>query len=164
MKAKSFKENNGLFKSIFKSIFIAYFILILHLILVASLGVIIIFFRGIINYMPWILFGGIGIVLFSAFYFYRKMKKEGRSLKEMMNSPVFRGREVEISFLGGMASLKVGKPAQNSIDYYPNEIKQLESPEAARLRELNELVRLFENNLITLDEYNQAKKHIFSSN
>lgn len=164
MKAKSIKESNGLFGSIFKSIFIAYFILVLQLLLVAAIGVLIIFFRGIVNYMLWILLGGTGIVLFLSFYLYRKMKKEGRSLKEMVNSPVFRGREFEVSFLGGMASVKVGKPAQPLIDYYPNEIKQLEAPEAGQLRELNELVRLFENNLITLDEYNQAKKHIFSSN
>jgi hypothetical protein len=92
------------------------------------------------------------------------MKRERKTLKEMMNSPMFRGREVEISFLGGMASLKVGKPRQPLIEHYPGDIKQLEDPDTLHLRELNELVRLFENNLITLEEYNQAKKQIFSSN
>ena len=160
MKANGAKESNG----VIKSIFLAYFILILHILLVAGLGVLIIFFRGVVNYMLWIFIIGTGIIIFSAYRFYRKMKREGKTLKEMMNSPMFRGREVEISFLGGMASLKVGKPTQTLIEHYPEQIKQLEDPEAVHLKELNELVRLFENNLITLEEYNQAKKQIFNSN
>jgi hypothetical protein len=82
----------------------------------------------------------------------------------MMNSPLFKGREVEISLLGGLASLKVGKPRHLLLENYHGEIKQLEDPDSVRFKELNELVRLFENNLITLEEYNQAKKQIFNPN
>jgi hypothetical protein len=160
MKANSVKENNG----IIKSVFIAYFILLLHILLLAGLGVLILFFRGFVNYMLWIFLAGTGIIIYSTFRFYRKMKKEGKTLKEMMSSPLFRGREVEISLLGGLASLKVGKPRQLLLEDYHSEIKQIEDPETIRLKELNELVRLFENNLITLEEYNQAKKQIFSPN
>ncbi|HSM47780.1 MAG TPA: hypothetical protein VK872_08200, partial [Draconibacterium sp.] len=158
MKVNSVKENNG----VIKSVFIAYFILLLHILLLAGLGVLIIFFKGIVNYMLWIFLAGTGIVIFSAYRFYRKMKKERKTLKEMMNSPLFRGREVEISLLGGLASLKVGKPQNLLLENYQGDIKQLEDPETMRLKELNELVRLFENNLITLEEYNQAKKQIFN--
>jgi hypothetical protein len=160
MKVNSVKENNG----VIKSVFIAYFILLLHILLLAGLGVLILFFRGIVNYMLWIFLAGTGIIMFSAYRFYRKMKKEGKTLKEMMNSPLFRGREVEISLLGGLASLKVGKPRNLLLENYHSEIKQLEGPDTVRLKELNELVRLFENNLITLEEYNQAKKQIFNPN
>ena len=160
MKVNSVKENNG----VIKSIFIAYFILLLHILLLAGLGVLIIFFRGIVNYMLWIFLAGTGIIIFSAYRFYRKMKKEGKTLKEMLNSPLFRGREVEISLLGGLASLKVGKPHNLFLENYQGDVKQLEDPDTMRLKELNELVRLFENNLITLEEYNQAKKQIFNPN
>jgi hypothetical protein len=160
MKANSVKQNNG----VIKSVFIAYFILLLHILLLAGLGVLIIFFRGIVNYMLWIFLAGTGIIIFSAYRFYRKMKKEGKTLREMMNSPLFRGREVEISLLGGLASLKVGKPRNLLLENYQGDIKQLEDPDTMRLKELNELVRLFENNLITLEEYNQAKKQIFNPN
>jgi hypothetical protein len=160
MKVNSGKENNG----VIKSVFIAYFILLLHILLLAGLGVLILFFRGIVNYMLWVFLAGTGIIIFSAYRFYRKMKKEGKTLKEMMNSPLFRGREVEISLLGGLASLKVGKPRHLLLENYHGEIKQLEDPDAMRFKELNELVRLFENNLITLEEYNQAKKQIFNPN
>lgn len=160
MKVNSVKENNG----VIKSVFIAYFILLLHILLLAGLGVLIIFFKGIVNYMLWIFLAGTGIIIFSAYQFYRKMKKEGKTLKEMMNSPLFRGREVEISLLGGLASLKVGKPRNLFLENYQGDVKQLEDPDTMRLNELNELVRLFENNLITLEEYNQAKKQIFNPN
>jgi hypothetical protein len=160
MKVNSVKENNG----VIKSVFIAYFILLLHILLLAGLGVLILFFRGIVNYMLWVFLAGTGIIIFSAYRFYRKMKKEGKTLKEMMNSPLFKGREVEISLLGGLASLKVGKPRHLLLENYHGEIKQLEDPDSVRFKELNELVRLFENNLITLEEYNQAKKQIFNPN
>jgi hypothetical protein len=160
MKAKKVKENNG----VIKSIFIAYFILLLHILLLAGIGVLVLFFRGIVNYMLWVFLAGTGIIIFSAYRFYRKMKKEGKTLREMMNSPLFRGREVEISLLGGLASLKVGKPQYLALENYHDEIKQLEDPDTMRLKELNELVRLFENNLITLEEYNQGKKQIFNLN
>lgn len=160
MKENSIKENNG----VIKSVFIAYFILLLHVLLLAGLGVLILFFRGIVNYMIWVFLIGTGIIIFSAYRFYKKMKREGKTLKEMMNSPLFRGREVEISLLGGLASLKVGKPRHLLLENYHGDIKQLEDPETLRLQELNELVRLFEKNLITLEEYNQAKKQIFNLN
>ncbi len=160
MKVNSVKENNG----VIKSVFIAYFILLLHILLLAGLGVLILFFRGIVNYMLWVFLAGTAIIIFSAYRFYRRMKKEGKTLKEMMNSPLFKGREVEISLLGGLASLKVGKPRHLLLENYHGEIKQLEDPYSVRFKELNELVRLFENNLITLEEYNQAKKQIFYPN
>jgi len=161
MKVNNVKESNG----VIKGVFIAYFILLLHILLLAGLGVLILFFRGIVNYMFWIFIAGTGIIMFSAYRFYKKMKKEGKTLKEMMNSPLFRGREVEISLLGGLASLKVGRPRHLLLENnYHDEIKQIESPDDIRLKELSELVRLFENNLITLEEYNQAKKQIFSPN
>jgi len=160
MKLNSVKENDG----VIKSVFIAYFILLLHILLLAGLGVLILFFRGIVNYMLWIFLVGTGVIIFSAYRFYRRMKKEGKTLREMMNSPLFRGREVEISLLGGLASLKVGKPRHLLLENYHGEIKQLEDPDSVRFKELNELVRLFENNLITLEEYNQAKKQIFNPN
>jgi hypothetical protein len=161
MNLNSVKENGGLLKSVF----IAYFILVLHVLLLAGIGLLILFFRGVVNYMLWIFLGSSALIIFSMYRFYRKMKNEGKTLREMMNSPVFRGREVELSFLGGLASLRVGKPEQPLLEHhagYAGETRRLEDPESVRLKELNELVRLLENDLITLDEYNQAKKQIFS--
>ena len=159
MKIEGIEENKGMFKGVF----VAYFILILHVLLLAGLGLLILFFRGVVNYMLWIFLIGGAIIFFSAYRFYRKMKREGKNLRDMMNSPVFRGREVEVSLLGGLASLKVGKPEHDLIEYRPDEIRRLEDPESVRMRELNELVRLLESDLITREEYDQAKKGLFDS-
>ncbi len=93
------------------------------------------------------------------------MKAQGKTLGEMLRSPVFRGREVEVSFLGGLASVKVGQsktPPLLDADVV-NPSNQLEDPETVRIRELSELARLLENDLVTLDEFNEAKKMLLKS-
>ena len=85
---------------VFKSIMAAYAILILHVLLIAGMGLMVIFFRGIIQYMIWIFLGGALLLLGSGYYFYRKMKAEGKTLRETLQSPMLNGRAVEISFLG----------------------------------------------------------------
>ena len=148
----------------FKSVLMAYFILVLHVLLIAGLVVLVIFFRGIINYMLWIFIGGAVVILASGYHFYKRMQRDGKTLGEILSSPRLSGRTVEVSVLGGLASFKIGKsdniPALTSESTGQHQ-PQLEDPETIRLRELTELVRLLENNMITLDEYNKAKKQIF---
>ena len=150
----------------FKSVLIAYFILVLHVVLVAGLVMMVIFFRGILNYMIWIFLGGLIAIIVSGYYFYKRMKMEGKTLQEILNTYRHSGRSVEVSFLGGLASLKIGgeyhnPPALNSNS--SGNLKQLEDPESIRYKEFSELVRLLEHNLITLDEYNKFKEQIFKS-
>ncbi len=150
----------------FKSVLMAYFILVLHIVLVAGLVLMVIFFRGIINYMIWIFLGGLIAIIFSGYHFYKRMKMEGKTLREILNTYRNDGRSVEVSFLGGLASLKIGgehhhPPALNSNS--SGRLKQLEDPESIRRKEFSELVRLLENNLITLEEYNKFKEQIFKS-
>ena len=123
----------------------------------------VIFFRGIIQYMIWIFLGGMLLLMGSGYYFYRKMKAEGKTLREMLQSPMLNGRAVEISFLGGIASVRLGRnerlPAlEGNSDMA---LKQLDDPGSSRVKELNELAHLFKNKLITLDEYEQAKQQLF---
>ncbi|MEW6258877.1 MAG: hypothetical protein AB1547_03125 [Thermodesulfobacteriota bacterium] len=149
-----------------KSVLMAYGILILHLILIAGLGLLVLFFRGFIEYMIWVFLGGSTALAISAYRFYKRMKQEGKTLKEMLSMPMFRNRTVEISLLGGIASLKLGKPQQ---DPEPERIEsayigthhQIEDPVTARVRELTELARLLESDLITLEEFNQVKGELF---
>ena len=150
----------------FKSVLMAYFILVLHVVLVAGLVLMVIFFRGIINYMIWIFLGGLIAIIASGYHFYKRMKMEGKTLQEILSTYRHSGRSVEISFLGGLASLKIGgehhsSPALNSNS--SGYLKQLEHPESIRNKEFTELVRLLEKNLITLEEYNKFKEQIFKS-
>lgn len=159
--AKAPKESDG----IFKSVAAAYAILLLHVLLIAALGVMVIFFRGIVNYMLWIFLGLALLIGISAFFFYRYMKAQGKSLRDTLNSPVFNGRPVEISFLGGLASFRLGSESNTTLldagGYHHQ--KQLESPEAVQVRELGELAHMLDTNLITLDEFEMLKKRIMNS-
>lgn len=151
---------------LFKSVMVAYFILVLHVILLVGLGFLVFFLRGLAQYMHWILLCGALGILGSGYWFYRKMKAEGQSLRDTLNSPVFRDRSVEVSLLGGMASFRVG----HSGDRQPllpaggeNRPQQLEWSEDNQVHELTELARLLKGGLITPDEYEQAKQRIFKT-
>lgn len=162
MRAKK-KEGDGLVKSVL----LAYFILALHVLLIAVMAVLVIFFRGVVNYMLWIVLGGIAIVGLSAFFFLRRMRAEGKSLREMLKNPVFSGRSVEVSLLGGMATVKLGQPTHAPAIGHDEtlDVPRLEDPDASRNRdvsELAELARLLEKDLITVDEFNKAKRQLLN--
>lgn len=156
------KKNNS--DGIFKGILAAHLILLLHLILFAALGFMVVFLSGMMQYMFWIFLGGMAIVGLSAYLFYRRLRKEGKSLKETLRSPLFRGRNVEVSLLGGMATLKLdqdGSRPDKAIETGRTQAPlQLEDPDTARIREINDLARLLEKELITLDEFNKAKQRL----
>ncbi len=156
------KEGDGLFKGVM----VAYLILVLHVVLLVGLGFLVFFFRGIVNYMLWIFLFGALLILVSGYWFYRKMKAEGQSLRDTLNSPMFRNRTVEVSLLGGMASIRVGnngeqQPLLPGSEEAPPE--QLEWSGDNQLHELTELARLLKSGLITLDEYEQAKQKLFKT-
>jgi len=149
----------------FKSVLLAHLILVLHVFLIVFMVLLVIFFRGIINYMIWIFLAGSAVIIASGYRFYKRMKEEGKTLREMLNSPYYGERSFEVSFLGGLASFKVGNPNNANLleNNGPNPVRQLEDPDTVQIRELNQLARLFENNMITLDEFNQFKKKIIKS-
>ncbi len=149
-----------------KSVLMAYFILVLHVILMAALVLMVIFFRGIIDYMIWVFIGGLIAIIVSGYHFYSRMKREQKTLREILNTPRFNGRSVEISFLGGLASFKIGSanPNMPALENHASvSLPQLEDPESVRKKEFSELVRLLEKDLITLEEYNKFKKEILKS-
>jgi len=155
------KEDDGLVRSVL----LAYFILALHVLLIAGVAILVLFFRGVVNYMLWIFLGGIAVISLSAFYFMRRMRAEGRSLGEMLSNPMFNGRSVEVSLLGGMATVKLGQQSHPPAIGHDAaiDIPRLDDPHASRSGEvakLAELARMLEKDLITVDEFNQAKQHL----
>ena len=100
------KKSDGLIKSIV----LAHVVLILHLFLFALLGLLVTFLSGVMHYMTWILLGGMVLVALSAYLFYRRLRRQGKSIGEALRSPEFAGRSMEISLLGGMATLRLGEP------------------------------------------------------
>ncbi len=150
--------------SVVKSIFLAYFILLLHVGLLAAMGILVLFFGGIVKYMVWILLGGGVLLAGSGYMLIRYFKKESMSLSKILMMPEFRGKNVEVNVLGGLASVKITSSGENAPvlghDGHPT-LRRIESPETRRVRELTELARLLEKDLITPDEYYRAKQELF---
>jgi hypothetical protein len=80
------------------------------LLLFAALGILVVFLSGVMQHMLWILLGGMAVVTLSSYLFYRRLRREGKTLGEILRSPIFEGRSVEVSLLGGMATLKLDHP------------------------------------------------------
>lgn len=168
MASKKKKEKKA--EGLFKGVFMAYFILLFHLLLLVGLGGMVLFFRGFVEYMLWIFLGVTAIILGSGIYFFLRIRRGQKSLGEALNSPTFRDRSVEVSLLGGLASLRVGAPTGRTEPAGPmlegattDPRLQLEDPNSMRIRELNALARLLEDDLITREEYNKAKQQLFNS-
>jgi hypothetical protein len=162
MKSTNKKESNGLMKSIFA----AHLILVLHIMLIAGLGCLILFFRGIVQYMLWIMIIGSVAIFVIGYLLRRKMINEGRQLRDMLSLPAFSGRTIEVSILGGMASLRLENPDNSMADHHlslPDKTGHLIDTDSYKLRELTELADLLSKNLITLDEYNRFKTKLIDS-
>ena len=159
------KKNNEK-EGLFKGVMVGYSILILHVVLIAAIGMLVFFFGGVVQYAGWILLGGMAIILGSGYYFYRKIKKQGKDLKEMLRVPLLSGKSVEVSVFGGLASLKVGPSQDRSLLDKGNgsTVPLLEDPTKDDLTELKELAKLLRDGLITREEYEVAKQKLFGKN
>lgn len=148
------------------SLFLASAILVFHLILIAGLSVLVLLLHGIVNYMAWILLGGFSLATGSVYLLFRYMKQGGgKALQKIISLPEFKGKNIEINFFGGIASLKIRNENIEKEMIESNLVpssRQIEDSQAMRYRELTELARLLEKKLITPDEYYQAKKVLFN--
>jgi hypothetical protein len=151
------KTNTGLFKAIMMS----HVVLVLHLLLFAGIGLVVAFVGGVMQYMIWILLAGMIVVALSGYLIYRRLRREGRSIADALRLPMFRRRNVEVSLLGGFATMRLesGHP-DAAIEESSRTPMQLEDPETARIREINSLAQLLEKKLITPDEFDMAKQRL----
>ena len=146
-----------------QGVLLAYFILFLHIILIMALGVLVIFFRGFLYYIGWILAGSLVLGVGFGYFIYMRMKQDGKTLKSMLNVPKLNGRSVEIGFLGGLATFKIGKSDEflSVNEDVSNKRLQIEDTLNISVEELADLFRLFENGMITREEFNIAKNKLF---
>lgn len=151
---------------LFRGILLAHLILFLHLLFIVGLGVVIIFFRGVSQYMLWIFLGITAALLASGFFCYRFIRTRGKqTLKDIAESAVFKNRSFEVRLLGGVASLKIGQPGrsmaiENAAAESHDPRHQLEDPDTIQIRELDRLANMLEKDIITRDEFVIAKKKL----
>jgi len=151
-------------EGIFKGVLLAYFVLVLHVVLILGLGVFMLLFAGVVTYLPWIMALGFLTIAGSGYIWWKHMKKRGRKIRDVLADPLYRGRSVELSFLGGMVSLKLGQgpdalPMGHSTLAVP---RQIVGSETHKAEKLIRLAYLLKKDLITIDEYLEAKKEITS--
>jgi hypothetical protein len=156
------KDNSG--AELFKGVLLVHLILGLHVGLLALIGLLVIFFGGIARYWFWILLAGLLLAASGGYWLYRRAKTQGRNLfREARSGAVVPGGTLEVSFLGGLASVKLSKPAYAPFQLpAPAPAGLLEEPQTPGLRELESLVEMYEKNLITREEFEKAKSAFFN--
>ena len=155
------RDKDGLFRNIFA----AYFILLLHVFLLAGVGVTVVLFKGVYHYLPWVM-GCIGIlVLIIAGIFYQRMKHSSLDIKNILSMPEFQDRTVEVKLLGGIASFKIKAAENGQARIGKNTSGQsgqllLENDIQKTEQKILKLTALFEKNLISKQEFEKAKQDI----
>jgi hypothetical protein len=156
------KLNDEQNKNFFSGVVLAYLVLLLHILLMVGLGITVVVIKGIYDFRWLILLAGIAIIGGSGYYFYRYFKEHKQKLHDLMSDPAFNDRTLEISLMGGMATVRLGHKDDNLklIQADETEVKQLEQPKSVQLKELTELTRMLDDELITREEFLQLKKEI----
>ena len=148
---------------VFKGVMLAHLILGLHVAVFALIGLLVLFLGGIARYWGWILLGGLILIALGAAFIYHKLKTQGRNLvRDLSGVSVASGSSLEVSFLGGLASVKFARPSSSPKEIAAAAPALLEDPESQRVRELTCLAQMFEKNLITREEFERAKGAILN--
>lgn len=155
------KDKDG----VFKNIFVAYFILLLHVFLLAGIGLTALLFKGIYHYLPWIMAGIAALVLSIVWFIYARMRATSSSLSQVLGTPEFQDRAVEIRLLGGLATFEIKAkeppllPNHTGLSPY-SDARLIESASDQAERKLLELNGLYEKDLISKDEFEKVRQRI----
>ena len=155
------KDKDG----VFKNIFVAYFILLLHVFLLAGIGLSVVLFKGVYHYLPWIMAGIAILVLAIAWIIYARMRATSSSLSEVLGTPEFQDRAVEIRLLGGLATFEIKAkeqpllPNHTGLSSY-SDARLIENAEDRAERKLLELNALYAKDLISEKEFEKARRNI----
>ncbi len=146
--------------SLFRTISTAFLILIMHVLLLGTIGALILFFYGVVNHMVWIAIG-VACLSIGGYFFFRRIRSDSKVLKDIAGGS-FKGKTVEVSFLGGVANFKISdsQTGQELSQLESDQPRQLEAPDSDRATTLTELARLYEKDLINKDEFNKAKDEL----
>lgn len=155
-------DNSG--AELFKGVMLAHLILGLHVAVIALIGLLVIFFGGMARYWGWILLAGLTLAALAAWVLYRKIKAQGRNIaQDLRGASVPAGSTLEVSFLGGLASVKFARPAHAGPQIAaPAAPALLEDPATQRIRELTILAQMYEKKLLTREEFERAKGAILN--
>lgn len=101
--------------SVIGGVFIAFFILLFHVALLALIGVLVLFLSGLLNYLPWILLGGLLLLIGSGYLLVRRVVRKSGDIIRFLDVPELRGKNIELKVLGGLASVKINDSKQREL-------------------------------------------------
>ncbi|MCD6534169.1 MAG: SHOCT domain-containing protein [Deltaproteobacteria bacterium] len=141
-----------------------YLVILAHILLVIILATAVIFIQTLSEYIEYVLAGGLLIIFGSALFFYRILKQNGKQIIDTLKNPAFQGQNIEISLLGGLASVSINSPEKSHhlmLDQQTPIIQAL--PERPTLSPHNELIRLgdlHDRGLISKEEFLKLKDEV----
>ncbi|MFU8768753.1 MAG: SHOCT domain-containing protein [Desulfotignum sp.] len=154
-------------EGLFKNLSIAYLILLFHVVLLAGIAIFVILIKGFFQYLPWIMAGAGLVVILFGWIVFRQMRKNSSHIQDVLSSESLRDRDVEISFMGGLAAFKIqAKENTDRLLEYPGpdrlsaETRLIETEADRAEREINQLTALYEKNLISKEAFEKAKQTI----
>jgi hypothetical protein len=156
-------------EGVFKNIFIAYFILLFHVVLLAGIAVFVALIKGLFEYLPWIMAGAGLVIALCAWLIIRQMHKNSRQIQDILSNDQLKNRNVEISFMGGLASFKINSKEHDTArllaspepgNHSSEDIRLIETDTDRAERKMSQLNALYEKDLITKEEFDKARQSI----
>ena len=152
--------------SLFSGVMAGYLIILAHLLLIIILATAVIFIQTLAEYIEYVLAGGLLIIFGSAVFFYRVLKQNGKQIIDTLKNPAFHGQNIEISLLGGLASVSIKNPEKNHQLILDNQAPTIQAlPELCSLSPQNELIRLadlHDRGLLSKEEFMKLKDDILT--
>ena len=152
---------------LFSGVMAGYLILLAHLLLIVILAATVVFIQTLAEYIEYILAGGVLLIIGSAVFFYRVLKQNGKEILNTLKNPAFQGQNIEISLLGGLASVSINsteKSPQLILDNHSPTIQALPDPHSSSPRnELLRLADLYDRGLISKEEFLGLKEEFLTS-
>ncbi|MEA1923825.1 MAG: SHOCT domain-containing protein [Pseudomonadota bacterium] len=143
-----------------------YLIILAHLLLIIILATAVIFIQTLAEYIEYVLAGGLLIIFGSAVFFYRILKQNGKQIIDTLKNPAFQGQNIEISLLGGLASVSINNPERNQhlmLDHQTPTIQALpDLPASSPQNELSRMADLHDRGLISKEEFLKLKNEILT--
>ena len=144
-----------------------YLILLAHLLLIIILATAVVFIQTMAAYIEYVQAGGLLLIIGSAVFFYRLLKQNGKQILNTLKNPTFQGQNIEVSLLGGLASVSINNPEKSQqlmLDKLTPTIQALPEPHVSPAgNELLRLAELFDRDLISKEEFMQLKEEFLTS-
>ena len=152
---------------LFSGVMAGYLILLAHLLIIIILAAAVVFIQTLAEYIEYVLAGGLLLIIGSAIFFYRILKQNGKEIINTLKNPAFQGQNIEISLLGGLASVSINSPEKGHqliLDNQSTTIQALPIPHSPTPQnELLRLADLYDRDLISKEEFMGLKEAFLTS-